>query len=154
MLVNFIRHSALLLFSMACGTPGSEIATAEGEAQPLTADAEQERQVYRLELSKVADVEVGEKFYVTATLNDCAGQVNEGEAAETEITLHIRDGNEYTQLATVKANEGAARFYVVMQKAGNNYVLQAEAQIADETIATLSGPFNTLSNADTSPDRP
>ena len=150
MLVNFIRHFALLLSICACGMPNSEIVTAGAETRLISADAERERHTYRLGLSKVADVAVGEKFYVTAVINDCEGQVLAGEAAEAEITLHIRDGNEYNQLATVKANEGAARFYVMMQKAGNDYVLQAEVKIAGETIATLSGPFNAVSNIDTS----
>ena len=62
MLVNFIRNSALLLAIGACGMPGNELATAGGEAQSLSANIEQEQHIYRLELSKVADVAVGEKI--------------------------------------------------------------------------------------------
>ena len=65
-----------------------------------------------------------------------------GRRQRAEITLHIRDGDEYSQLASVKANAGAARFYVVMQKVGSNYVLQAESKRGKaRTIATLSGAF-------------
>ena len=153
MLVNFARYSTLLLLTYACGMPHNEIADGGAEALAHDADAEQEGHIYRLELSKVADIAVGEKFYVSAMIKDCAGQVSNSDAAEAEITLHIRDGDEYSQLATVKANEGAARFYVVMQKAGSNYMLQAEAEIGGETIATLSGPFNALAdNSSTSSD--
>ena len=146
MLVNFTRYYALLLLISACGMPRNDIAAGGADALVHDAEAEQERRIYRLELSKVADVAVGEKFYVGATIEACAGQVSAGDAAAAEITLHIRDEDEYSQIATVKANEGAARFYVVMRKAGSNYVLQAEAEIGDQTIATLSGPFNALGN--------
>ncbi len=153
MLVNFVHYSTLLVMISACGMPPNKIADGGTEALAHDADAEQERRIYRLELSKVADIAVGEKFYVMATIEDCAGQVSDGEAAAAEITLHIRGEDDYTQLATVKANEGAARFYVVMRKAGSNYVLQAEAEIGDETIAVLSGPFNALVD-DSSPSHP
>ena len=150
MLLKFTRSYALLAIICACGMPHNDIADGGVETHTHDADAEAERGIYRLELSKVADVAVGEKFYVKATLEDCAGRVSDGEASTAEITLQIRDGDEYTQLATIKANEGSARFYVVMRKAGSNYVLQAEAVIGDKTIATLSGPFNALSDASTS----
>ncbi len=141
--VNFISNAVLLLFLLcACGVPEGGISSARKEEQWHAADGEQGRNSYRLELSKVVDVAVGEKFYVAAALHDCAGRVLTGEAATAEIALHIRDGDEYSPLATVKAREGVAHFYVMMQKAGNNYVLQAEAEIAGETVVALSGPFN------------
>ena len=154
MLANYICYYILLLLIYACGMPHNEIAEGGTEALTHHADAEQERRIYRLELSKVADLSVGEKFYVSATIEDCAGRVSDGEAASAPITLHLRDGDDYTELASVRANEGAARFYVVMHKAGNNYTLQAEAEIDDETIATLSGPFNAVYTADSSPAVP
>lgn len=154
MLVNFTYLYTLIALLYACGMPHNDIADGGAEAYAHDADAEQRKHIYRLELSKVADAIVGENFYVTATIEDCEGQVSDGEAAAAEITLQIRDGEEYTQLATVKANKGAARFYVVMRKAGSNYMLQAEAKIGEETIATLSGPFNALGNADDTPAIP
>ena len=154
MLANCICYSMLLPLIYACGMPHNEIAEGGTEALAHNADAEQERRIYRLELSKVADISVGEKFYVSAAIEDCTGQVSDGEAASAAITLHLRDGDNYTELATVRANEGAARFYVMMHKAGNNYTLQAEAEIGDETIATLSGPFNAVYSANSTPATP
>ena len=137
-------HCLLLGLVGACGVDEGEIATGkEVEShKQATADLAAVTTNYCLALSPVSDVVVGEKFRVTATLNDCAGQVVDSDLAPVEMTLTISDGATYRQLAMVKTTSGRARFYVLMRKAGHNYVLRAAARIDGETLVAESTPFN------------
>lgn len=141
----FLSCGLASLLVYACGLPGNEIAEGGGEVRE-TADAVAATTSYRLRLDKIADIAVGEKFYVTALIEDCAGRVTDGDVAVAEVTLDIVDGDDVRQLAVVKANEGVAHFYVLMKKVGRNYLLRAEALLAGEKVITESGPFNAFAN--------
>ena len=145
MLLRLVCSYGLIALLCACGTPGNEIATGdEAELGGQDNDAAEEECAYRLALDEVADVMVGEKFYITAMVNDCTGRVLQGDAASAEVELSIKEGDEYRQLALVQAREGLARFYVLMHRVGDDFVLQAEADIGGEAVITNSAPFSAL----------
>ena len=148
MLLRFVCGYGLIALLCACGTPGNEVAAGDGvEVGGQNSDMAEEECAYHLVLDEVADVMVGEKFYITAVVNDCAGRVLQGEAASAEVGLSIKEGDEeYRQLALVQAREGLARFYVLMHRAGDGFVLQAETKIEGDAVIASSAPFRAMSS--------